>query len=296
MYAPYFTSDRVGENRFKAVHKIFGTSKFSKLLLHTQPDKRQEAVYTICFEAEERFLDLVYGDLPKIQLMEQELQQQFHALQREAQLVKRRHLNSQLRRQQRRQQMGIRGAGMQLSAFASNISTNGSKSSLSNLGSFSNMSSLMSNMGSYGCARMTNETQLHPHSFNATTYVNGLSVLTSRPVEVGVSSAFANNSTDAGSMNSLGNMQGSLSYRSLLMGNMGSTSYGSSRMTDETQVYPHPFVAMAYNNRLSMITSRPVERVQSLPASSPAEKSHFPFKMQNSVHDGLPLNYSIPHM
>ena len=103
---------------------------------------------------------------------------QFHALQREAQLVKRRRLNSQLRRQQRRQQMGIRGAGMQLSASASNISTNGSKSSLSNfnlgLGALNNMSSLMSNMGSYGCARMTNETQLHPHLFNAFTYENGL--------------------------------------------------------------------------------------------------------------------------
>jgi hypothetical protein len=60
-FAPYFSSDRVGEARFGEVHKIFGAAHFSKVLLKIEQDRRQEAVQAICFEAQCRILDPVNG-------------------------------------------------------------------------------------------------------------------------------------------------------------------------------------------------------------------------------------------
>ena len=123
-------------------------------------------------------------------------------------------------------------------------------------------------------------------------------MLPGRLEEAGVSYAFASNSFDASSMNSLGNMD-SLSYLILLMSDIDSTSYGSSSwMIDElTQLHPHPFDAMDYENQLSMlITSLPVEHLQIMAVTSTAEQSQYTFKLQNFVSDSLPLNYYIPHM
>jgi hypothetical protein len=76
LFAPYFSSDGVGEARFGEVHKIFGAANFSKLLLKIEPERRQEAVQSICFEAQCRILDPVNGCVPIVHEMEKQLQRQ----------------------------------------------------------------------------------------------------------------------------------------------------------------------------------------------------------------------------
>lgn len=60
IFAPYFDSEQ-GAAHFAAVHKVFGASNVSKLLLHIPVHKRLDAVLTICFEAQARLRDPVYG-------------------------------------------------------------------------------------------------------------------------------------------------------------------------------------------------------------------------------------------
>ncbi|KAH9728605.1 LOB domain-containing protein 20 [Citrus sinensis] len=89
IFAPHFGSDQ-GAARFAAVHKVFGASNVSKLLLHIPVNRRQDAVVTISYEAQARLSDPVYGCVSTILA----LQQQVASLQAELTMVQNQLLNS----------------------------------------------------------------------------------------------------------------------------------------------------------------------------------------------------------
>ncbi|XP_076951884.1 LOB domain-containing protein 18-like [Bidens hawaiensis] len=72
IFAPYFDSDQ-GAARFAAVHKVFGASNVSKLLLHVPVNKRLDAVVTICYEAQARIRDPVYGCVAHLFALQQQV-------------------------------------------------------------------------------------------------------------------------------------------------------------------------------------------------------------------------------
>ncbi|KAH6779494.1 ATPase [Perilla frutescens var. hirtella] len=71
IFAPHFGSDQ-GAARFAAVHKVFGASNVSKLLLHIPPNRRHDAVVTISYEAQARLSDPVYGCVSTIIALQQQ--------------------------------------------------------------------------------------------------------------------------------------------------------------------------------------------------------------------------------
>ncbi|OAY44483.1 LOB domain-containing protein 20 [Manihot esculenta] len=89
IFAPHFGSDQ-GAARFAAVHKVFGASNVSKLLLHIPVNRRHEAVVTISYEAQARLSDPVYGCVSTILA----LQQQVASLQAELAMVQTQLINS----------------------------------------------------------------------------------------------------------------------------------------------------------------------------------------------------------
>ncbi|KAL3517027.1 hypothetical protein ACH5RR_023929 [Cinchona calisaya] len=72
IFAPYFDSEQ-GAAHFAAVHKVFGASNFSKLLLHIPLHKRPDAVVTICYEAQARLRDPVFGCVAHIFALQQQV-------------------------------------------------------------------------------------------------------------------------------------------------------------------------------------------------------------------------------
>ncbi|MED6192611.1 hypothetical protein PIB30_011680 [Stylosanthes scabra] len=72
IFAPYFCSEQ-GPARFAAIHKIFGASNVSKLLLHIPAHDRCEAVVTIAYEAQARIRDPVYGCVSHIFALQQQV-------------------------------------------------------------------------------------------------------------------------------------------------------------------------------------------------------------------------------
>lgn len=72
VFAPYFGSDQ-GAARFAAVHKVFGASNVSKLLLHIPAHRRHDAVVTISYEAQARLSDPVYGCVSTILALQQQV-------------------------------------------------------------------------------------------------------------------------------------------------------------------------------------------------------------------------------
>ncbi|KAK9758048.1 hypothetical protein RND81_01G203100 [Saponaria officinalis] len=72
IFAPYFDSEQ-GASHFAAVHKVFGASNVSKLLLHIPVHKRLDAVVTICYEAQARLRDPVYGCVAHIFALQQQV-------------------------------------------------------------------------------------------------------------------------------------------------------------------------------------------------------------------------------
>ncbi|XWS32312.1 hypothetical protein CRYUN_Cryun23aG0148900 [Craigia yunnanensis] len=72
IFAPYFDSEQ-GASHFAAVHKVFGASNVSKLLLHIPLHKRLDAVVTICYEAQARLRDPVYGCVAHIFALQQQV-------------------------------------------------------------------------------------------------------------------------------------------------------------------------------------------------------------------------------
>ncbi|KAL6208714.1 hypothetical protein ACLB2K_019660 [Fragaria x ananassa] len=71
IFAPYFCSEQ-GPARFAAIHKVFGASNVSKLLLHVPVHDRCEAVVTIAYEAQARIRDPVYGCVAHIFALQQQ--------------------------------------------------------------------------------------------------------------------------------------------------------------------------------------------------------------------------------
>ncbi|KAK4344774.1 hypothetical protein RND71_034950 [Anisodus tanguticus] len=72
IFAPYFCSEQ-GPARFAAIHKVFGASNVSKLLLHVPVPDRCEAVVTISYEAQARINDPVYGCSAHIFALQQQV-------------------------------------------------------------------------------------------------------------------------------------------------------------------------------------------------------------------------------
>ncbi|KAE9618397.1 hypothetical protein Lal_00047211 [Lupinus albus] len=72
IFAPYFSSEQ-GSDRFAAIHKVFGASNVSKLLLHIPANDRCEAVVTITYEAQARIRDPVYGCVSHIFALQQQV-------------------------------------------------------------------------------------------------------------------------------------------------------------------------------------------------------------------------------
>ncbi|XP_061366945.1 LOB domain-containing protein 16-like [Gastrolobium bilobum] len=72
IFAPYFCSEH-GPARFAAIHKVFGASNVSKLLLHIPAHDRCEAVVTIAYEAQARIRDPVYGCVSHILALQQQV-------------------------------------------------------------------------------------------------------------------------------------------------------------------------------------------------------------------------------
>lgn len=72
IFAPYFDSEQ-GAAHFAAVHKVFGASNVSKLLHHIPVHKRLDAVVTVCYEAQARLRDPVYGCVAHIFALQQQV-------------------------------------------------------------------------------------------------------------------------------------------------------------------------------------------------------------------------------
>ncbi|OIT24019.1 PREDICTED: LOB domain-containing protein 19-like [Nicotiana attenuata] len=72
IFAPYFDSDQ-GTAHFAAVHKVFGASNASKLLLRIPAHKRLDAVVTLCYEALARVRDPIYGCVAHIFTLQQQV-------------------------------------------------------------------------------------------------------------------------------------------------------------------------------------------------------------------------------
>ncbi|KAI3693294.1 hypothetical protein L6452_33128 [Arctium lappa] len=72
IFAPHFDSDQ-GAAHFAAVHKVFGASNVSKLLLHLPVQRRHDAVVTICYEAQARLRDPIYGCVSHIFALQQQV-------------------------------------------------------------------------------------------------------------------------------------------------------------------------------------------------------------------------------
>ncbi|GJZ53409.1 LOB domain-containing protein 19-like protein [Tanacetum coccineum] len=73
VFAPYFDSNQVGITHFAAVHKVFGASNASKLLLKVPPHRRLDAVVSLCYEALSRVRDPVYGCVSNIFTLQQQV-------------------------------------------------------------------------------------------------------------------------------------------------------------------------------------------------------------------------------
>lgn len=72
IFAPYFDSEQ-GAAHFAAVHKVFGASNASKLLLRIPANKRLDACVTLCYEALARVRDPVYGCVAHIFSLQQQV-------------------------------------------------------------------------------------------------------------------------------------------------------------------------------------------------------------------------------
>ncbi|KAK6162487.1 hypothetical protein DH2020_002328 [Rehmannia glutinosa] len=71
VFAPYFDSDQ-GTAHFAAVHRVFGASNASKLLMRIPAHCRLDAVITLCYEALARVRDPVYGCVAHIFTLQQQ--------------------------------------------------------------------------------------------------------------------------------------------------------------------------------------------------------------------------------
>nr|GMD52908.1 LOB domain-containing protein 33-like [Ipomoea batatas] len=73
VFAPYFCYDQAASN-FAAVHKVFGASNVSKMLLHLPVDCRGEAAIAISYEAIARMQNPKYGCVAQILTLQQQVE------------------------------------------------------------------------------------------------------------------------------------------------------------------------------------------------------------------------------
>lgn len=73
IFAPYFDSSVQGASHFAAVHKVFGASNASKVLMCVPPHKRLDAVFALCYEAFARVRDPVHGCVGHILALQQQV-------------------------------------------------------------------------------------------------------------------------------------------------------------------------------------------------------------------------------
>ncbi|CAD5189397.1 unnamed protein product [Musa acuminata subsp. malaccensis] len=81
-FAPYFSPHE--PQRFASVHKVFGASNISKMLLEVPESQRADAANSLVYEANLRLRDPIYGCMGAISA----LQQQVQALELELQAVR----------------------------------------------------------------------------------------------------------------------------------------------------------------------------------------------------------------
>nr|XP_010904567.1 LOB domain-containing protein CRL1-like [Elaeis guineensis] len=72
VFAPYFCHEQ-GAAHFAAIHKVFGASNVSKLLMHLPVNDRSEAAITISYEAQARLQDPIYGCVAHIFALQQQV-------------------------------------------------------------------------------------------------------------------------------------------------------------------------------------------------------------------------------
>ncbi|KAJ9545613.1 hypothetical protein OSB04_025320 [Centaurea solstitialis] len=72
VFTPYFCYSE-GAHHFAAVHKVFGASNVSKLLMKLPLQDRSEAAITISYEALARMQDPIYGCVAQILALEQQV-------------------------------------------------------------------------------------------------------------------------------------------------------------------------------------------------------------------------------
>ncbi|XP_031485603.1 LOB domain-containing protein 33-like [Nymphaea colorata] len=72
IFAPYFSYDQ-GATHFAAIHKVFGASNVSKLLLHIPLYDRGDAAMSLSYEAQARLRDPVYGCVGHIFALQQQV-------------------------------------------------------------------------------------------------------------------------------------------------------------------------------------------------------------------------------
>ena len=72
VFTPYFCYSQ-GVDHFAAVHKVFGASNVSKLLMKLPLQNRSEAAISISYEALSRMHDPIYGCVAQIFALEQQV-------------------------------------------------------------------------------------------------------------------------------------------------------------------------------------------------------------------------------
>lgn len=77
VFAPYFCYEQAVSN-FAAVHKVFGASNVSKMLLHLPVDCRGEAAIAISYEAIARMQNPKYGCVAQILTLQQQVSVPYH--------------------------------------------------------------------------------------------------------------------------------------------------------------------------------------------------------------------------
>ncbi|GMJ11875.1 LOB domain-containing protein 21 [Hibiscus trionum] len=78
IFAPYFRSDE--PKKFAKVHKVFGASNVSKILIEVPEEQREDKVNSLAYEAEARLKDPVYGCIGAIALLQRKMIQLQHDL------------------------------------------------------------------------------------------------------------------------------------------------------------------------------------------------------------------------
>ncbi|KAJ1269695.1 hypothetical protein BS78_07G231000 [Paspalum vaginatum] len=72
VFAPYFCHEQ-GAAHFAAIHKVFGASNASKLLMHLPMSDRSEAAITMSYEAQARLQNPTYGCVAHIFSLQQQV-------------------------------------------------------------------------------------------------------------------------------------------------------------------------------------------------------------------------------